>query len=305
MMRPWGGRALLTLWWSMPLADACDMPSTVAPSPRLARRTRRLAPLLALGLLAALASEAAAQGSGGDDRAVLHDRCVAFAQAHPQEGLERAKEWREQGGGFYADHCIAMALFQLHDFAQAAQRFEQLATATFGMPPRQRAQTLDQAGQAWLAAQEPARAKSAFDAAIELNGDDADLRIDRAEAFADLQQYWDAIDDLNRASELAPDRAEIYFYRGSAYRHVDSRELALEDIEHGLSLAPGSTVGLLERGILRRLAGDIAGARQDWKRVSELAPNSLEAKAAEINLANLKGKGPGGKPAAAPTPKTP
>jgi tetratricopeptide (TPR) repeat protein len=284
------------------------MPATVAPSrrrPRLARGTRPLVPLVALCLLAALATEAAAQRGASDDLAVLHDRCVAFAQAHPEEGLERAKEWREQGGGFYADHCVAMALFQLHQFAEAAQRFEQLATATLGMPPRQRAQALDQAGQAWLSAQEPARAKSAFDAAIELNGDDADLRIDRAEAFADLQRYWDAIDDLNRASDLDPNRADTYFYRGSAYRHVDSRELALEDIEHGLSLAPNSTMGLLERGILRRLAGDIAGARQDWKRVSELAPNSAAAKAAEINLANLKGKGPGDKPALGPAPKMP
>jgi tetratricopeptide (TPR) repeat protein len=235
----------------------------------------------------------------------VHDRCVSFVRLHPKEGLERARLWRDQGGGFYADHCIAMALFQLQDFPAAAQRFEQLATATMGMPPRQRAQALDQAGQAWLAAQDPAHAKADFDAALQLSGDDADLRIDRAEAFAELQQYWDAIDDLNRASELAPDRADVYFYRGSAYRHVESRDLALEDIQHGLSLAPNSTVGLLERGILRRLAGDIAGARQDWKRVTELAPTSPEAKAAEINLANLKGKGPGDKPPGPLAPKTP
>jgi tetratricopeptide (TPR) repeat protein len=261
---------------------------------------RLLAPLLALWFVLAFAHGATAQRAvGGDDKAVLHDRCVAYVQAHPQEGLERAKEWREQGGGFYADHCIAMALFQLHDFAEAAQRFEQLATATLGMPPRQRAQTLDQAGQAWLAAREPARAKIAFDAALQLAGDDADLRIDRAEAFAELQQYWDAIDDLNRASELAPDRADVYFYRGSAYRHVDAPALALEDIQRGLSLAPDSTVGLLERGILRRLSGNIAGAQQDWKRVTELAPNSPEGKAAAIDLANLKGKRPAEKPVAA------
>jgi tetratricopeptide (TPR) repeat protein len=265
---------------------------------------RPVVPLLALWLTLALAPGARAQRGASDDQAMLHDRCVAYAQAHPKEGLERAKEWREQGGGFYADHCIAMALFLLHDFAEAAQRFEQLATATLGMPPHQRALTLDQAGQAWLAAQEPARAKTAFDAALALDGNDADLHVDRAEAFAELQQYWDAIDDLNRASELAPDRAEIYFYRGSAYRHVDARELALEDIQRGLSLQPDSTVGLLERGILRRLKGDIAGARQDWKRVTELAPNAPEGKAAAINLANLRGKGPADKPAVAAAPKT-
>ncbi len=114
--------------------------------------------------------------------------------------------------------------------------------------------------------------------------------IDRAEAFADLGQYWDAIDDLNRAIELAPSRAEAYIYRGTAYRYVDARELALEDIQHGLALAPNSTMGLLERGNLRRLSGDVAGARQDWLRVTELAPQTPEGKAATVNLANLEAR---------------
>ena len=248
--------------------------------------------------------EAVAQSR--DDLVALHDRCVAFAHDNPKEGLERAKGWKEQGGGgFYADHCIAMALYELHDYAGAAQRFEALATATFSMPPLQRALTLDQAGQAWLAGHEPARAKAALDAAIQLaGGKNADLFIDRAEALADLSQYWDAIDDLNRAIELAPDRADAYIYRGTAYRYVDSRELALEDIQHGLSLAPDSTMGLLERGNLRRLNGDIAGAQQDWLRVTKLAPSSAEGKAASVNLANLKGKGAGDKAPDAAAQKT-
>ncbi|HXZ00699.1 MAG TPA: tetratricopeptide repeat protein [Stellaceae bacterium] len=231
--------------------------------------------------------------------AVLHDRCVAFARDNPKEGLERARAWKEGGGGFYADHCIAMALFMQHDYAAAAQRFEELATRMLGMPAVQRAQALDQGGQSWLAAREPARAKAAFDAALQLNGEDADLLIDRSEAFADLGQYWDAIDDLNRAIELAPNRAEAYIYRGAAYRHVDARDLALEDIQHGLALAPDSVMGLLERGNLRRLSGDIAGARQDWLRVTQLAPQSPAGKAATTNLANLKGKGDADKATAA------
>lgn len=222
---------------------------------------------------------------------VLHDRCVSFAHDNPKEGLARATMWKEQGGGFYADHCMAMAMFLLHDYAAAAQQFEALATRMLGMPAAQRAKALDQGGQSWLAAREPARAKAAFDAAIELSGEDADFLIDRAEAFADLGRYWDAIDDLNRAIELAPNRAEAYIYRGTAYRYVDARELALEDIQHGLTLAPNSAMGLLERGNLRRLSGDIAGARQDWLRVTELAPQTPAGKAATTNLANLKAKG--------------
>jgi tetratricopeptide (TPR) repeat protein len=258
-----------------------------------------------LSLLAGLACPlpAAAQRLG-DDIATIHDRCVAFVRNNPKVGLDRARLWKEQGGGFAADHCIAMALFQLKDYTAAATLFESLATAMLGMPADQRAQALDQAGLAWLDAHEPARAKAAFDGAMALHGEDPDLLIDRAQALADLKQYWDAIDDLNRAIELAPKRADAYFYRGTAYRYVDARDLAAEDIDRGLALAPNSTMGLLERGNLRRLKGDAAGARQDWLRVTELAPNSLEAKAAKMNLGGLSPTG-GAQPAAGPGPKKP
>jgi tetratricopeptide (TPR) repeat protein len=239
---------------------------------------------------AAALAEEAPQSPSAADLITIHDRCVAFVHAHPQVGLERAKLWEEQGGGFYASHCIAMALFDLHDYAAAAERFESLATAMMGVPAAQRAQSLDQAGQSWLAANRPDRAKAAFDAAIQLNGDDADLRIDRAEAFAALKQYWDALDDLNRAIDLAPDRADAYFYRGAAYRNLDTLDLALQNVEQGLKLAPDAPIGLLERGNIRRLKGDFAGARSDWRRVAELAPKSPEAAAAQTNLKKLDAK---------------
>ena len=246
--------------------------------------------VLILASAAFPAGEAAAQEQPNQDLAALHDRCVEFVRAHPKEGLERAKLWAQQGGGFYADHCVAMALFDLRDYAAAADRFQTLATAMMGMPAIERAQALDQAGQAWLAAEQPDRAKAAFDGALQLNGENADLLIDRAEAYAELKRYWDALDDLNRAIDLAPDRADAYIYRGAAYRHLDTLDLAMQDVQHGLSLAPDSPTGLLERGILRRLKGDIDGAREDWQRVEKLAPDSPAEKAAAENLAKLSEK---------------
>lgn len=245
--------------------------------------------LLAAVMLAALMTPAAAQrrATSDDDVAMIHDRCVAFARAHPKEGLEKAKLWHDQGGGVAAAHCIAMALYAMKDYRGAATHFEELATAMLGMPNAQRAQALDEAGQSWLMIDESARAKAAFDAAIALNGDDPDLLIDRAEAYAGLKRYWDAIDDLNRAIELAPKRGDAYIYRGSAYRYVGALDLAMEDVERGLSLAADNVLGLLERGNLRRLKGDIAGARKDWRRVVALSPGTPAGQAAKANLAKL------------------
>jgi hypothetical protein len=45
---------------------------------------------------------------------------------------------------------------------------------------------------------------------------------------------------------------------------------------------------LLERGDIRRLRGDIGGARQDWVKVSELAPGSAADAAAKTNIERLE-----------------
>jgi tetratricopeptide (TPR) repeat protein len=231
----------------------------------------------------------------GEDLAAVHDRCIDFARSNPKEGLERARLWKTEGGGFAADHCIGMALFLLKDYAGAAQRLETLASAMMGAPPEQRAQALDQAGQSWLDANDPARAKIDFDGALALSGDEADLLIDRSEAFAALKKYWEAIDDLNRALDLEPSRADALIYRGTAYRYLDSLDLALEDIEHALKLVPNAPAALLERGNIHRLKGDVAAARADWMHVRELAPTTAEGKAAELNLERLGGTAAAGK----------
>ena len=230
---------------------------------------------------------APARAQWADAPSPRHERCIAEVHDDPKAGLERAQLWRIEGGGWAADHCIAIAYYELKDFQRAAQRFEQLAAEMKDAPAVQRAGALDQAGQSWLAADEPARAKPDFDAALALQGKDPDLFIDRAEALAAEQQYQPAIKDLDRAIELAPNRADAWIYRGSAYRSLSKLDRALDDVEHGLKLQPTSVLGLLERGNIRRLKGDTAGARHDWRRVAELAPDSAAAAAAKVNLDRL------------------
>jgi tetratricopeptide (TPR) repeat protein len=251
---------------------------------------------LALGLfgVVALAAPPASaqvqlQRKPSEDVAGIHDRCVDLARSDPKAALDRAYLWKSEGGGFAAEHCIAMAYFMLKDYAGAAQRFEALANAMMGMPPLQRAQALDQAGQSWLDANEPDRAKAAFDAALALGGQETDLLIDRSEAYAALHKYWDAIDDLNSALERDPKRADALIYRATAYRYVDSFDLAMEDIERAITLVPNSPAAILERGNIRRLKGDIAGARADWVHVKQLSPKTAEGKAADLNLEHLAG----------------
>ena len=242
---------------------------------------------MAWAIPALAAGTAPAPAPPASDPTAEHDRCVADTDTDPQGALARAKQWSNQGGGFDADHCAAMALFAMKKYKDAAAAFEALAHGMAAAAPQARARVYDQAGQTWLVAEQPAKAKADFDAAINFSPSDPDLFVDRAEALAGMQRYWDAIDDLNHASELAPTKPEVFAYRAAAYRALNSLDLARDDIETNLRLAPNNPIGLLERGNIRRIAGDVAGAKADWQAVVRFAPGSISAEAAAQNLTRL------------------
>lgn len=221
------------------------------------------------------------------DDALAYTDCMRLAERAPDQAFEEALAWQSDNGGAAARHCAAVALIGLGHFGEAAIRLERLAGELGPGEPATGSEILGQAGQAWLSAGEAERAFATQSAALKLAPKDPELWIDRAVTLATAQNYWEAIDDLNRAAELAPNRAEVLVLRASAYRMVDGADLALDDVTRALALEPDNTEGLLERGILRRLAGDADGARDDWLGVLAVAPESAAAKDARANLEKL------------------
>jgi len=234
-----------------------------------------------------------------------YDQCMQLARGNPQGGLDQAEAWRNLGGGFPADHCAAVALIGLKKYADAATRLQNMAGAMMQADPVLRGGALEQAGAAWLMAGKPDAAKADFDAALAYRPDDPEILIDRAEASALTQKWFEAIDDLNRVLDKAPNRVDALIYRASAYRQLDSLDLAQDDVERALALQPDAPAGLLERGNIRRLKGDLAGAAADWRRAQSLAPNAPEGKSAADNLQRLAeaGAAPGKSPAPAAAKK--
>ena len=220
------------------------------------------------------------------DPAARYAHCMALAHSNPAQAFTEAETWRQENGHFPAEHCAAVALIGLKRYAEAAARLEALAGAMMQESPRLRAETLEQAGQAWLLGNQAAKAKIAFDGALKLAPGNTDLLIDRAEAYAEEKKYWNAIDDLNQALEQEPDRADALVFRASAYRRLpDGLDLARTDVDRALKIAPDDVPALLERGNIRSLKGAFAGASAAWSRVERLAPRSPEAAAAKDNLA--------------------
>ena len=62
-----------------------------------------------------------------------------------------------------------------------------------------------------------------------------------------------------------------------------------DDIEAALKLDPGNAGALVERGLLRKQAGDLAGARRDFQAAAKADPNSEAAVTARDNLDALSG----------------
>ncbi|MGB0681553.1 MAG: hypothetical protein ACPGOV_02545 [Magnetovibrionaceae bacterium] len=213
--------------------------------------------------------------------------CLEEASVNPKQAFETATAWAGLGGREPAEHCAAIALLNLGQYAVAADRLESLAVSGPGGLELQ-VSLLGQAAQAWLLAGRPNRSEATLSEALKAGGPEPGLLIDRAQARAAMDLYDLAIEDLDLAIDLAPLRADAFVFRASAHRLSGNNTKAWEDVERALKLDIVHPEGLLERGILKRLDGDDAGARADWTKVRETAPDSEAAVIAGRNLERLE-----------------
>jgi tetratricopeptide (TPR) repeat protein len=239
-----------------------------------------LVPVFLLPLAIGVGPAWSASGEEAEYRA-----CLSLAERKPSSAFETALAWRDDNGGELASHCLAVSLMNMKQYEAAGLEFEELAAK---VKPALQPDILAQAAFAWLGREDYDRAYKLQSQALERRPDDPELLLDRSLTLAETGNYWEALDDLNRARELAPNRADLLVYRASAYRMVLANELALEDITLALELDDRNPDAYLERGILRRLAGDPDGARRDWLMVLSLAnETTVVAGSARANLEKL------------------
>lgn len=214
--------------------------------------------------------------------------CLQLIGRNPEDAFEAALIWRDRGGGFPARHCAALALVELKQYPEAADRLEKIAEDMAPRKHRLMSEVLAQAGNAWLLAGLPERAYGVFTSALKVDPENVDLLVDRSRASALVDRWSDARRDLDDALRLDPAREDAYAYRASARRRLNDKSGALEDAETAIAINPKSTDALIERGLLRRDAGDTKGAREDWIKVRLLAPNTPAADVAGFELEKLE-----------------
>lgn len=213
-----------------------------------------------------------------------YDRCLALIKRDVATAIDQANGWYEDGGGAAALHCSALALLQLKRYGDAAQKLEQAARQGGSGTAQERAELMDQAGNAWLLGARAENAESAFSSALAFAPQDEDVLTDRARARGSAKNWPGAEADLSAVLSLDPDRADALVLRASA-RHAEGRRIdARADIERALEVDPDYPEALVERGNMKAESGDAAGARADWQKVVAEAPGTDAAASAAAHL---------------------
>ena len=136
------------------------------------------------------------------------------------------------------------------------------------------AQAWARAALAWLDAGDGARARTAFDRALDpaLSGDlrpadNAELRLGRARADALIGDMAAARADLDAAIRLAPGDTVPLLLSASLARRTGDLQRASDDLEAAWDLAPDDPLVLLEAAKVARASGEPEQASVAWRRV--------------------------------------
>lgn len=216
-------------------------------------------------------------------------KCAAIARHDAEKGVAVANDWHLKGGGIFALQCLGLAYSGLGRWAPAATAFEQAAQAAENDQDPRRADFWVQAGNAWLAGGEPAKARKAFDAALATAALTPELRgevlFDRARAGVALGDLAGARADIDKGLGLVPaDPFGWYLSSALALRQHDLPR-AQDDIARGLQLAPDDADLLLHAGNVAGASGEVEAAKGLYMKAIKAAPQSDAAKSARAALA--------------------
>ncbi|MEM9939503.1 MAG: tetratricopeptide repeat protein [Pseudomonadota bacterium] len=185
------------------------------------------------------------------DEQVRLETCIENAETDALVAYEDSLAWLSNGNRPKARYCNAVALIALEEYEEGAARLEALATAPDAVNLEDRALYMAQAGNAWLTANYPDAAIRALDDAIKMRSSDPELYKDRGSAHIALEQWLQAIDDLNAALDLVPGDAETLAMRARANLGFEQLRDAQSDIEAAIVIDPSNIDFLVLRGDIR------------------------------------------------------
>ena len=215
-------------------------------------------------------------------------RCVALAETDPAAARAEAGRWRISGGRYFARECAGIAFAAENSWPSAAGEFEEAAREAQIAKDARGAKYWAQAGNAWLAAAQPAKARAALDAALTsgtLTGLSlGEAQLDHARALVATGDLESARTDIDLALTNAADDPLAWLLSATLARREGNPARAKKDIGEALKRSADDASVQLEAGNIAALAGDEAGARAAWGQAARLAPDTAVGRSAVTAL---------------------
>lgn len=251
---------------------------------------RSLAVLPILGALSGQPAQAA-RPSHAPQPPFVFSECAALLDDDPEQTSDYITSHRVAGRERAAKRCEALAQVNMGDPAAAAAILDDLArsgsAAVDTDPDASRAAAATDAARAWLAAGRPSRAEASAAFGLGLAPTSTPLRLVRDRALLRLGRSEEVLSDVSSIPSDAANLPDTRLLRATAERMLGRLRAAHVDIDAAAAASPDDPSILLERGVIRQRLGDGLGARQDWERVVELAPDTHEGDSANQDLTLL------------------
>ena len=219
--------------------------------------------------------------------------CLALTRTAPARAVGQAQAWLGSGGGIDAAQCLGLAWAAQEKWPEAAAAFDAAARDAESRQDRRRGDLLVEAGNAWLAAGDPARAVRALEAALatgllapQLEGE---AHLDLGRAAVALNDPGGARVHIDKGLALVPGDAFGWYLSAALARRQSDLPLAREHIAKAASRAPDDAAILLEAGNIAGASGEKDAALGLWARAARVAPESEAGKAAKAALAANEG----------------
>ncbi len=218
-------------------------------------------------------------------------RCHDSAAEDAAAGMAAAQAWLVDGGGFVARQCLGFAQARGGLFDAAAESFATAAGEAEAARDWRAANLWAQAGNAALAAGDPARARRHLDAALaqgRLTGLAlGEAHLDRARAALAMQDWTSARGDLDIASREAAQDPLVWLLSATLARRQGSLAKAQADIAVAAQLGPRDAAIALEAGNIAAAGDRLDAARTAWESAVALGGTTPAGVAARARLTEL------------------
>jgi tetratricopeptide (TPR) repeat protein len=217
------------------------------------------------------------------------ESCLALARSAPEQAAETASQWRAKGGGIPALLCQGLAYTALERWPDAGATFETAAVEAERTHDIRRADFWVEAGNAWLAGGNPARARQAFDTALAVGSlqpqVEGEIHLDRARALVATGDVAGARTAIDRGLALVPSDPFAWYLSAALARRENDLGRARTDIAKAVTLAADDSAVLLEAGNIAGLSGDGDAARKYYESAVRAGPRTPAGMAAASALA--------------------